>query len=133
MFKLTIRTPYDQIFNGEVNGVTFASEEGELGVYEDHASLTATLDFSHILVEENNKDETYIGRKGIFLFDNEKNEGTFLLAYCEKESEVDYQTAREYIAFLEQQLEEGNELSNFQVLYLKNERVAVQRMIEDKE
>ncbi len=133
MFKLTIRTPYDQIFDGEVDSVTFASEEGELGVYEDHAAITATVNFSHILVEEPNKEEVFIGRKGIFLFDNEKNEGTFLLAYCEKESEVDYQTAKEYITFLEQQLEEGHELSNFQVLYLKNERVAVQRMVEDKE
>lgn len=130
MFKLIIRTPYEEVYKGEANTLTFATEEGEMQVLEDHASITATLDFSHILVEEENRDETFLGRKGILTFDNESNEALLLLAYCEKESEVDYSTIVEYIAFIENQLKEGKDLSEFQKLYLRNERVIVNKQIE---
>lgn len=132
MFKLTIRTPYETLFNGDAEDLQFASEEGELGIHEDHADLTASVNFTHIIVEEDNKQETYLARRGTFLFNNETNEATFLLAYCEKESEVDYKTVEEYIQFLEQQLEEGQNLSEFQLLYLKGERIAVEEMVKDK-
>jgi F0F1-type ATP synthase epsilon subunit len=130
MFKLIIRTPYEEVYKGEANAITFANEEGEMQVLEDHASMTATLDFSHILVEEENRDETFLGRKGILTFDNESNEALLLLAYCEKESEVDYSTVVEYIAFIEKQLKEGKDLSEFQKLYLRDERVIVKKQIE---
>ena len=132
MFKLTIRTPYETLFNGDAEALQFASEEGELGIHEDHADLTASVSFTHIIVEEDNKQETYLGRRGTFLFNNETNEATFLLAYCEKESEVDYKTVEEYIAHLEKQLEDGSNLSSFQLLYLKGEKLAVEEMVKDK-
>lgn len=133
MFKLIIRTPSEEVYKGEVNSITFANEEGEMQFLEDHASITAALDFSHILVEEENRDETFIGRKGIFTFDNETNESSLLLAYCEKESEVDYQTIKEYIESIESQLKSGKDLSEFQRLYLRNERVIVKKQIEEIE
>lgn len=130
MFKLIIRTPYEEVYRGEANAITFANEEGELQILEDHASMTATLDFSHILVEEENRDETFIGRKGIFTINNEENEALMLLAYCEKESEVDYATVAQYVEFIEKQLKEGHDLSEFQKLYLRNERVIVKKQME---
>lgn len=133
MFKLTIRTPYEEVYKGEVNSLTFANEEGEMQFLEDHASITATLEFSHILVEEENHDETFLGRKGMFTFDNATNESLLLLAYCEKESEVDYQTIQEYIESIEKQLREGKDLSEFQKLYLRNERVGVKKQLERME
>ncbi len=130
MFKLTIRTPYDEVYKGEANSLTFANEEGELQILEDHASMTATLDFSHILVEEENRDETFLGRKGLFTFNNEENSALLLLAYCEKESEIDYATITEYLEFIEKQLKEGHDLSEFQKLYLRNERVVMKKQVE---
>lgn len=133
MFKLTIRTPYEEVYKGEANAITFANEEGELQILEDHASMTATLEFSHILVEEENRDETFLGRQGLFTFNNEDNTALLLLSYCEKESEVDYATVAEYIEFIEKQLKEGHDLSEFQRMYLRNERVIVKKQIETME
>lgn len=133
MFKLSIRTPYEEVFKGEVESLQFASEEGELGIHEDHASITASVNFTHIVVSEENSEDTYIARKGIFLFKNETNEATFLLAYCEKESEIDYKTVQEYIHFLEQQLEEGHDLSDFQISYIKGEKIAVEEQLKSAE
>lgn len=130
MFKLTIRTPYETVFSGEVEAVQFVSEEGELGVHENHADLTASIKFTQIIVEEGMKIENFLARRGTFLFDNDQNEASFLLAYCEKESEVDHKTAEEYVAFLTKQLEEGENLSSFQLLYLEGERLAVEEQLK---
>lgn len=129
MFKLTIRTPYEDIYVGKAKSLRFADEEGALEILPHHAAFTATLVFSPIVIIEENKEETFLARNGIFLFNNEKNEGTMLVNYCEKKSEISYQTVEEYAKFIEQQLEEGHDLSEFQVLFLRNERVAVEQQM----
>lgn len=133
MFKLTIRTPYEEIFNGEAKSITFASEDGEMQILEDHASITATMAFSPIVVEEEDKDETYLARNGIFIFDNENNSASMLTSYCEKKSQVDYKSVQEYADFIAKMLEEGHELSEFQLVYLQGEKVAIQQQIEEIE
>lgn len=130
MFKLTIRTPYEEIFNGEVKSLYISTEDGDMQAFENHASVTASLAFSPIIVEKESKEENYIARNGIFLFDNDNNEALILTASCEKKSEVSYQTVAEYAKFIEQQLAEGKDLSDFQILYLKNEKVAVEEQME---
>ena len=35
MFKLTIRTPQEDIYTGEVKSLTLASEDGEMEILED--------------------------------------------------------------------------------------------------
>ncbi len=133
MFNLTIRTPYEDIYKGEVSSLTFASEKGEMQVLEDHSDITATILFSPIFIEEDGLDETFLARNGIMLFDNETNSATILALYCEKQSEVSYGMAREYAEFIEKQLEEGEELSSFQKLYLKKEKVAVEEQLRRTE
>lgn len=134
MFHLTIRTPYEDIFSGEVKSLLFSAEEaGEMQIFEDHASLTATVDFSPIVIEENDKDEHFLGRNGTFLFNNEENSAVLLLTYCQKKSEVTYKTVKEYAEYITKQIEEGHELSEFQINYLSNEKIAVEKQMEEVE
>lgn len=131
MFTLTIRTPQEDIYKGSAASLTLASEDGEMQIFEDHASLTASLNFTPIIVvEENGDEEHYLARNGIFLFNNEENSGILLVNYCEKKSEISIQTIEEYSKFLDEQLAKGKDLSQFQILYLKNEKVAVEEQME---
>jgi len=131
MFKLTIRTPYETKFDGEVESLYFTAEDGDMQIFENHASVTASLFFSPIVIEEENKEETFLARTGIFLFDNEKNEAMMLATSCEKKSEINYKTIKKYSEFIDNQLAEGKELSDFHIAYLKNEKVAIEQEMEE--
>ncbi len=130
MFTLTIRTPYEEVFKGEVESVYLTSEGGDMQIFENHASITASLGFSPILISTDGKEENYLARNGVLLFDNEKNEAYILALYCEHKSEVSHQTIEEYAKFVEKQLAEGKDLSDFQILYLKDEKVAVEEQLK---
>lgn len=130
MFKLTIRTPYEESYCKEINSVYLSTEDGDMQAFENHASVTASILFSPVVIEEDSKEEHFMVRNGIFLFDNDKNEALILAGSCEKTSEISYQTVEEYAKFITKQLEEGKDLSDFQILYLKNEKVAVEEQME---
>lgn len=130
MFALTIRTPYQDVYSGSANSIQLATEAGEIEVFDDHSSLTASILFSAVVVNEEGKDETFLTRNGIFLFDNEKNKAVLLSSYCEKKSEVTYKSARDYADFIEDQLKAGHKLSDFQIVYLKDQRIAIEEQLE---
>lgn len=133
-FKLTIRTPDQDIFNAEVDGVRLSTEGGEMEIYANHASLTGTILFSPVVVKTiDGKEEGYIARNGIFLFDNESNTATLLALHCEHKSEVSLKTVKEYSEFIQQQLAEGKDLSSFEILYLEGEKLAVEEQIKEME
>jgi len=129
-FQLTIRTPENKLFKGEVSGVSFTSEGGDMEVFAHHSSVTAALAFSPLVLNVNEKKEVFMLRNGLFLFDNKANEATFLALYAEKRSEVSQKTVKEYVAFLEEQLKKGEDMSEFQILYLRGEKLAVEQQIK---
>ncbi len=130
-FKLTIRTPEKEIYAQKVESMHFDSEGGEMEVFGNHASVTASIIFSPVIVKENSKNQDrYMARNGIFAFNNETNEATLLALHCEKDSEVNKKTAAEYLEFVKKQLAEGKDLSQFQILYLQGEKIAIEEQIE---
>jgi F0F1-type ATP synthase epsilon subunit len=133
-FHLTIRTPNETLYTGTVKSLTFNSENGSMQVLANHASLTTTLLFSPVtVVEEKGSEENFLARNGLFLFNNRKNSGLLLALYGEKRSEVSHQTVKEYLKFLEEQLAKGENLSEFQILYLKGEKLAVEQQMKEVE
>lgn len=133
-FHLTIRTPNETLYTGKVQSLTFNSENGSMQVLPHHASLTTTLLFSPVgVVEEKGSEENFLARNGLFLFNNRKNSGLLLALYGEKQSEVSHQTVKEYLKFLEEQLTKGENLSEFQILYLKGEKLAVEQQMKEVE
>lgn len=133
-FKLIIRTPEQTILDDQVKMLHLATEGGEIEVYANHSSLTATIAFSPVEVQTNHdKDESYMVRNGVFLFDNETNTAAILALHCEHKSEVSHQTIKEYADFIESELAKGKELSDFQILYLKGEKLAVEQQMKEVE
>ncbi len=132
-FHLTIRTPDRDVFDGKVSALSFNTEVGRVQILAHHANFTTTLLFSPVNIEDpvDNRDQNYLARSGIFSFDHKNNEALLLCLYCEEQSEVNYQTVEEYLKFLSTELAKGD-LSDFQVLYLKGEKLAVERQVKTK-
>lgn len=129
-FQLTIRSPEKDIFDGKVKSITFDSEVGRMQILPHHASITGTIFFTKIIVDTDEKDEEFIGRRGIFLFDNDKNEAIMLLLSCELKSEISHQSAREYLDFIKEKLKNKESLSEYQIKYLEGEKFAVEKQVK---
>lgn len=131
-FKLIVRTPEQTIFDGMVTKIHLATEGGEMEAFAHHASVTATISFSPIeIITKDQDEEKYMVRNGMFLFDNETNTAILLALHCEHQSEVSYQTVKEYAEFIDRELKNGSDLSDFQILYLKGEKLAVEQQIKE--
>ena len=129
-FHLTIRSPEKDIFDAKVKSLTFDSEAGRMQILAHHSSITGTIFFTNIVVASEEKDEEFIGRRGIFLFDNQKNEALMLLLNCELKSEMSHQSAREYLDFIKEKLANKESLSEYQIKYLEGEKFAVERQVK---
>ena len=132
-FHLIIRTPDRDVFDGKVSTLSFNTEVGRVQILAHHANFTTSVAFSPVKVEDpaDNCDHNFLARSGIFSFDHKKNEALLLCLYCEERSQVNYQTTDEYLNFLRTELEKGD-LSDFQVLYLKGEKLAVEKQLKTK-
>ncbi|MEK7146247.1 MAG: hypothetical protein AAB802_03610 [Patescibacteria group bacterium] len=130
-FKLSIRTPQENILEKQVVSIYFANEEGDLMVLAHHANYMTTLQFSRVIVvDEKGNEETYMARNGLFIFDNKTNTGRMLALYAEHTHHVSSQTIQEYLAFLNEQLVKGEDLSQFQLVYLHREKLGVEKQIK---
>lgn len=132
-FALTIRTPEGEVYNCQATGVRLEAEGGLIKVLAGHASITATIVCTPVIVEGNDFSEEFFARQGVFFFDNRTNTATLMAIYCERRSEVNAQTVEEYLKFIEEQLAAGKGLSEFQVAYLEGEKIAVKRQLQVKQ
>lgn len=129
-FHLTIRTPDENIFDEEVVSVRLISERGAMTVLSKHASLTTSLLFSPIHIKTEHKEEEFMARRGILYISNEENKAVLLCLTVEKKVEMSYVTAEEYLKFIENKLARGEDLSEYQLVHLKTEKMAVERQME---
>lgn len=129
-FTLKIQTPEKTAYEGEVTSIRFRSEIGQTQIFAKHATITSTILFSNTIVDTQNGEEKFLIRNGIFAFDNVKNTATLLAQYCELATEVDLTHAKDYLAFIEEQLAKGADLSKFQLVYLEDEKLAIEKQIE---
>ena len=129
-FPITIRTPEKTLFEDEIKAIRVTTDGGDIELMANHASLTGTLLFSHVVVVDSEGNHlNFLARNGAILFDNDHNRAALLALYCEEKSEVSEKSAKEYADFIEEQLKEGHKLSEFQLLYLEGERLAVKQQL----
>ncbi len=130
-FKLTIQTPEGTILSKDVTSITLHPEDGQIQVLAKHTSFITSINHSKVRIEVDGvESDTLLCRNAVFTFNNVPNEGTLIAEYCKFETEVSTESITEYLKFLEEQLAKGNDLSQFQLVYLENERFAVKKMIK---
>lgn len=129
-FKFLLKTPASDAFDGKVTKVHLATEGGELECMANHASLTATVAFSPVVLDVDGGQEEFMVRNGLFLFDNKSNTARLLALNVQKRSEMDETTVKDYLKFIDEKLAAGEDLSEFQILYLEGEKLAVEKQME---
>ncbi|QQR55596.1 hypothetical protein IPG41_03515 [Candidatus Peregrinibacteria bacterium] len=130
-FKLIIRTPEKEVFNGEIQSLSFDAEDGRVQILPLHAHYTTTLLSSKVKIQEEDRAVEYTARSGMFTFDHKKNEGLLLCLACEEVSETSYKNAAEYLEFLKNELVKGD-LSDYEIKYLQGEKLAVEKQVKSK-
>ncbi|MCI5056919.1 MAG: ATP synthase F1 subunit epsilon [Flavobacteriales bacterium] len=57
---LSILSPDEELFNGEVNYVQFPGKDGSFGVLKDHAPIVSSLTKGTLLIKDtNNQEQTF--------------------------------------------------------------------------
>ncbi|MBI5755271.1 F0F1 ATP synthase subunit epsilon [Candidatus Peregrinibacteria bacterium] len=130
-FRLTIRTPDENIFDEEVISVRLISERGTMTILAKHASLTASVLFSPIYIKTEKGEEEFMARRGILYISNEENKAVLLCLTVEQKLEMSYITAEEYLKFIENKLARGENVSEYQLIHLKTEKMAVEKQVEE--
>jgi F0F1-type ATP synthase epsilon subunit len=130
-FHLTVRTPEGEVIKKEGNSIKVATEIGPMVVYPGHASLTGSIIFSKLWVRTEKEEDEFIVKNGLVFVSLEENSTRILCYSCQEIEDIDYATAKDYLAFVEEKLKTGASLNEFQLKFLKNEKIAMVRQMRD--
>jgi len=132
---LTVRTPEAEIVSKEVNSIKVNTEGGEIEIYPHHASLTGSIIFGKLEVRAEKDEQEYVIQQGIIFVSVENNTVQILCLSCKEFQDIEFKTAKKYLEFVEEKLQEGADLNDYQIKYLENEKIAMVKQIEmiDKE
>jgi F-type H+-transporting ATPase subunit epsilon len=132
-FKLTIETPDGTVVNNkDIQSISFRSEAGDLQVFAHHTSLMTTVKYSRISIKITAEtSETYFCRSAVFNFNNSQNSAHLIAEYCKAQTEVSRESTKDYLEYIKQTLKFKKDLSKVQLVYLEDEKFAVEKMLED--
>jgi F0F1-type ATP synthase epsilon subunit len=132
-FKLSIETPEGTLLKEvDVNNIKLQAEDGALQVFAHHQSFMTSVQYSSTEVSyAEDNSETYIVRSGIFNFNNKTNSATLVAEFCQLKSEINPESIKDYLSYIQSQLKSGADLSKVQLVYLENEKFAVEKMLQD--
>ena len=129
-FRLVLQSTENNIFDSEVNSVSLGSKGGDLQVYARHADLSTSFDFTTIKIETGQETISFYARGGIVNFDNKDNKLLVLGLSITPVSEVDLKGAKSYLEYVNSLLENKESLSNFKIIQLENEKIALEKQIQ---
>lgn len=128
--NLTVRTPEAGIVEQEVNSLKVMTEGGEIEIYPNHASLTGSILFGKLDVRTDQGEREYLVQRGVLFVSVEKNTVQLLCYSCKEVKDIEYKTAKEYLEFIEDRLKAGEDLNEYQLQYLENEKIAMVQQME---
>lgn len=128
-FHLSVRTLDSEAISRDVTSLKVSTEKGPMVVLPRHASLTGSVPFSRLFVRDDSSEREYLIRNGIIFVSLENNSTQILCYSCQEVKDIEYKSAREYLDFIEAKLQAGENLNDYQLKYLANEKIAmVQQM-----
>ncbi|MBM3204685.1 F0F1 ATP synthase subunit epsilon [Candidatus Uhrbacteria bacterium] len=126
----SLLTPDAVLFKGEVESVLVATESGEVEVFEGHAPIGATILFSRLSVRQKHHEDVYLVRQG-FLFADPFHVEVMANA-IHKEKEIDYTDIKGYLEFVTGLLDKPEALNSFQIKHLAEEKIALERNLDQQ-
>lgn len=129
--RVIIRTPESEVVSQpEVRSVSLVTELGAMQVFPGHASLHGTILFSPVRIEMMEKEEDFVVQQGFIFIDQAQDQVTILAQRCEKQAEMDFHTAKEYLAVLLKTLDQPELLGKYQLRHLEDEKIATEKRLE---
>lgn len=128
--QLVIHSPEKELFSGDVDSIRIETELGEMEILPDHVSMIGSLLFSPIRVKQGEHDWLFYVRQGIVTVVREKEQVTIIGLSCDKDTEVDHKTIKEYMDFILDKLEKDEDLSDVQIKFLQEQKASLERLID---
>jgi F0F1-type ATP synthase epsilon subunit len=126
----TIQTPQKEIYNSAIKSLKILTEAGLIKILPHHSSLISAVAFGPVIVtDENDLEEDFLARRGVLMVDNSKNAVSLMVMECDKRKEINPITAKEYFDFVVEQLDKGNQLSEFKLKFLQEEKLVMEKQI----
>lgn len=130
-FHLTIQTPDRALYDGSVDRVRLSTEDGELEVYPAHADLQGAVGFTRVAVVSGTHEEDFTVRHGMLFVDHAANTVHLAAFDGHKTNEMDTTTVAQYLTLVHARLDEGKPLSDLSVRFLQDQKVALEKQIEE--
>jgi F0F1-type ATP synthase epsilon subunit len=132
-FTLSIETPEGTLLDkAEVTSVQFKAEDGGIQVLANHTSIMTSIKYTNFEVTiDKDSSENYLCRNGIFTFNQGENSGKLIAEYCQPKLQVSAENMHSYLEFIDEQLANKGSLSQIQLVYLENEKFAVEKILAD--
>ena len=124
-FRLVIKTPLQEVFDKQVESVSFRALDGNAQIFAKHTDLTAAIAYSHINVQAN------VVTNGTLSFDNKTNSCHIMALRAVDSKHEDKLSAKHLIEKIEAKLHDGNDLSRFKLVQLENMKFALQEEAND--
>ncbi len=131
-FKFILRTPDGELVNQEVDSVYLTTEVGDIMLLPNHASLSATVTYSPVIVSNVTMREEYVAYRGVLSFSNPKNEALLLVQRADFKDKVDYDGLKTYLKLVQDYLESGKDLSEIHMRFLEGEKIALVQELESE-
>lgn len=127
---VTIRTPEMEVFSQDARSVSLVTELGAMQVFPGHASLHGTILFSPVRIEMEAKEEDFVVQQGFIFIDQERDQITILAQRCEKQEEMNFESAKQYLEVLLEALKSPETLGKYQLRHLEDEKIATEKRLE---
>lgn len=131
-FKLIIRTPEKEIYNGKIESCALTTETGDMVIYADHAELLGNIIYSEIKITHKDHIEDFIVTKGVLHFDTDKNQASIMCFKAYKKDEIDMNAMKDYLKLINQKIEEKelDDLDSYKYQFLEDEKLVLVKTIE---
>ncbi|MFN7160038.1 MAG: FoF1 ATP synthase subunit delta/epsilon [Candidatus Gracilibacteria bacterium] len=130
-FTLTIKTPDKTVFEGNAESISLKTETGQITILGHHADFLGSVAYTRIFVKNQDRSDEYIGRRGLVTFTNTTNNCEVLLIACEPIEEISHVSAAAYLAYVEEALRRGDDLSKSQLKFMEEERIMLVKQMQD--
>lgn len=95
-----------------------------------HAAMTGSILFSKMIVSSEGSVIEYIVQRGLLFVSQSGKKVDVMVYQCMEVKDIEYKSAREYLDYIEEQLKAGADLNEFQMEYLKDEKIAMVKQLE---
>ena len=129
-FTLSIRTPLRTAFAKEVSEFHIDTETGRMVVLPGHTDLVGSIVFSKAVIKFEDTVSKYFIKNGILNVDHYNNSVEVLCMSADEVSDVSLTSIQEYLDMISEKLKNHESLSEYQIIFLKQEHFALKKQLE---